>query len=51
MEVVISDLLGGDYQVSVFVVEENGLPFSRAAVAPKQIAISSAVVNAENSEY
>ena len=50
LEAVISGLLGGNYEVSVFVVEENGLPFSRAASKPKQITISSACFNAENSE-
>ena len=50
LEAVISGLLEGEYQVSVFVVNENGVPFSRAASTPKQVATSSAVVNAENSE-
>ena len=52
LEAVISRLLGRhhDCQVSVFVVGENGLPFSRVASTPKPIALSSAVVNAENSE-
>ena len=50
LEAVISGLLGGDYQVSVFVVKENGLPFSRTASKPKQITISSADFNVENSE-
>ena len=42
--VTIPGLAGGDYTVSVFVVEENGLPFERAAIVPEHLS----VVTSEN---
>ena len=36
-EVTIPGLAGGEYTVSVFVVEENGLPFERAAIIPEHL--------------
>lgn len=35
----ISDLSRGNYTVSVFVVEENGLPFNRTATIPRSVTI------------
>ena len=37
--VTIPGLAGGEYTVSVFVVEENGLPFERAAMLPDHLSI------------
>ena len=34
-----SGLAGGEYSISVFVVEENGLPFERVATSPKLVAV------------
>ena len=34
-ESIVAGLPGGDYNVSVFVVEESGLPFERVATTPK----------------
>ena len=38
-EVTVSGLAGGEYTVSVFVVEENGLPFERAAIIPEHLSV------------
>ena len=38
-EVVISGLVGGEYSISVFVVEDNGLPFERVATLPQLVAV------------
>ena len=35
IETVISGLAGGEYSVSVFVVEDNRLPFGRVATLPQ----------------
>ena len=35
----LSGLLRGHYHVSVFVMEEDGLPFNRSAVEPKSVTI------------
>ena len=39
IEAVISSLAGGEYSVSVFVVEDNGLPFGRVATLPQLVAV------------
>ena len=33
----ISSVAGGEYYVSVFVMDENGLPFSRTATIPQNV--------------
>ena len=33
-EAIVADLPSGEYRVSVFTVEENGLPFERAVARP-----------------
>ena len=38
--VTVSDIPDGEYKVAVFVVEENGEPFPRAASRPKHITIN-----------
>ena len=38
-EVVISGLAGGEYSVSVFVLEDNGLPFGRVATLPQLVTV------------
>ena len=37
-------LLGGNYSMSLFVVEENGLPFERVATSPKHVAVESSKI-------
>ena len=39
-EWVLSNVRGGHHMVSVFVVEQNGLPFSRAATIPQNILVN-----------
>ena len=39
-ETFITGLLGGNYSISVFVVEENGLPFERVATSPKPVDVN-----------
>ena len=36
---VISGLPGGQYTVSIFVVDEGGIPFRRAAAKPRRISV------------
>ena len=36
---VVSGLPGGHFTATVFVVEDNGLPFSRSAMAPINISV------------
>ena len=38
-EATITSIAGGEYNVSVFVVEENGLPFERAATLPTHLSV------------
>ena len=38
-EATITGIAGGEYSVSVFVVEENGLPFERAATVPSPLSV------------
>ena len=35
----VSGLPNGQYEVSVFVVEENGLPFRRSATVPRNVSL------------
>ena len=35
----ISSVAGGEYYVSVFVMDENGLPFSRTATIPQNVTV------------
>ena len=37
---VVTELPGGQYEVSVYVMEESGLPFQRAAATPKSVLIN-----------
>ena len=39
-EGVLPNVRGGHHMVSVFVVEQNGLPFSRAATIPQNILVN-----------
>ena len=39
IETVISGLAGGEYSVSVFVLEDNGLPFGRVATLPQLVPV------------
>ena len=39
VHVSVTSLAGGEYGISVFVVEENGLPFERVATSPKLVAV------------
>ena len=36
---IITNVAGGDHVVSVFVVEENGLPFTRTASTPRVVSV------------
>ena len=35
----IANVIGGDHVVSVFVVEENGLPFTRTVSTPRIVSV------------
>ena len=52
-EVTIPGLAGGDYAVSVFVVEENGLPSERAAIIPEHLSVeqSKNMIHVQYSTY
>ena len=39
-DTVIEELTGGGYGVSVFVVEEDGLPYERVVTQPKVVSVS-----------
>ena len=39
VHVSVPGLAGGEYSISVFVVEGNGLPFERVATSPKLVAM------------
>ena len=41
--VTIPGLAGGEYTVSVFVVEENGLPFERTAIIPQHLSVQTSM--------
>ena len=43
-ETLITGLAGGEYSISVFVVEENGLPFERVATSPKLVAVETSKI-------
>ena len=43
-ETFITGLAGGEYSISVFVVEENGLPFERVATSPKLVAVETSKI-------
>ena len=36
---IISNLVAGDLKVSVFIVEEDGLPFNRTAMIPQVVSV------------
>ena len=38
--ITMTNLPSGQYKVSVFVVEENGLPFNRSATTPRNISLN-----------
>ena len=38
-EATITGIAGGEYSVSVFVVEENGLPFERVTTVPNRLSV------------
>ena len=42
--VSVPGLAGGEYGISVFVVEENGLPFKRVATSPKLVAVETSKI-------
>ena len=42
--VSVPGLAGGEYGISVFVVEENGLPFERVATSPKLVAVETSKI-------
>ena len=37
--ITMTNLLSGQYEVSVFVVEENGLSFNRSATTPRNVSL------------
>ena len=39
-----SGLADSEYSISVFVVEENGLPFERVATSPKLVAVETSKI-------
>ena len=41
---LITGLAGGEYSISVFVVEENGLPCERVATSPKLVAVETSKI-------
>ena len=41
---LITGLAGGEYSISVFVVEENRLPFERVATSPKLVAVETSKI-------
>ena len=43
-ETLITGLAGGEYSISVFVVEENGLPFERVATSPKLVIVETSKI-------
>ena len=49
LEAVVSGLPRGEYYMSVFVVEENGEPFRRAATTP--IPMISVLTDTKSSKY
>ena len=44
VHVSVPGLAGGEYSISVFVVEENGLPFERVATSPKLVAVETSKI-------
>ena len=44
VDINVTDLLGGNYSISVFVVEENGLPFERVATSPKLVTVETSKI-------
>ena len=44
VDINVTALLGGNYSISVFVVEENELPFERVAASPKLIAVETSKI-------
>ena len=40
----VTSVAGGVYVISVFVVEENGLPFERVAMSPKLVAVKTSKI-------
>ena len=44
VHVSVPGLAGGEYGISVFVVEENGLPFERVATSPKLVAVETSKI-------
>ena len=43
-ETLITGLAGGEYSISVFVVEKDGLPFERVATSPKLVAVETSKI-------
>ena len=39
-EVIVQNLPPGEYSVSVFAIEEDGLPFERAATRTRQVTVT-----------
>ena len=44
VHVSVPGLAGGEYGISVFVVEENGLPFERVATSPKLVTVETSKI-------
>ena len=44
VHISVPDLAGGEYSISVFVVEENGLPFERVATSPKLVTVETSKI-------
>ena len=44
VHVIVPGLAGGEFGISVFVVEENGLPFERVATSPKLVAVETSKI-------
>ena len=44
VHVSVPGLASGEYGISVFVVEENGLPFERVATSPKLVTVETSKI-------
>ena len=49
-EATVTGIAGGEYSVSVFVVEENGLPFERAANLPSPLSMEESKMSRERND-
>ena len=44
VDINVTGLAVGEYSISVFVVEENGLPFERVAISPKLVVVETSKI-------